>query len=202
MKVFYFIMEKETPTYMKSEYMKILKNVVNNYEEYKEIAVPLKWIDSVSNYYYTSRNETHMHLYTIEFPTGYLKNNFGDAFVQAVLTVMAYTEEFEQNFWKEISIEERKVILNKASRFYGEYICFDRLEMKEMTYGELVQEVFSWFPRADIEKGPNISKEVKKVLDMFSGADAVWIGGMDQLDENWIAVYADTILLINFCCSG
>ena len=62
MKVFYFIMEKETPTYMKSEYMKILKNVVNNYEEYKKIAVPLKWIDSVSNYYYVSRNETHMHL--------------------------------------------------------------------------------------------------------------------------------------------
>ena len=71
-----------------------------------------------------------------------------------------------------------------------------------MTYDELIQEVFAWFPRADIEKGPNISQEVKKVLDMFSGADVVWIGGIDVLDENWIAVYSDTILLINFSCSG
>ena len=48
----------------------------------------------------------------------------------------------------------------------------------------------------------NSDEGIKKVLDMFSGADAVWIGGIDGLDENWIAVYADTILLINFSCSG
>ena len=36
---------------MRKEYITHLQSIINNYEKYKEIAVPLKWAETQASYY-------------------------------------------------------------------------------------------------------------------------------------------------------
>lgn len=79
-------------------YTDILKKIVNNYEYYRDIAVNLEWAESRSEYYdWTVKVYTiGMNVRIYDFPENYVRNNFEKAYTQAVLSDMAYYEEWEQ----------------------------------------------------------------------------------------------------------
>ena len=184
---------------MRKEYMAHLQSIINHYDMYKKIAVPLKWEETKTAYCNASRYEESLQLYTVQFRQGYLQTNFAEAFVQTMLTVAAYSEEWETDFWAHIDPKERLDSLEKGQPFYSEYFCFERLCMQPMTAKELKDDVRSWFPWAET------SEEMKKPFSFFSQAEAVWLGGLSDRctpDENWLAVQDDSFLFIAFHCSG
>lgn len=197
---------------MQKEYIAVLKRIVNNYEEFKRIAVPLKWADTETAYCDASQyfREVYLRFYSVKFPRGYLQNNFADAFVQMMLTVINFTEEYESDFWTNMSLEERFSTLTKGESYFSEYICFERLGMQEMTAKELQNDVWSWFPWARTKEEMSkpyayiLPDDAKEMFSDFSQAEAVWLGGTKGCtpDENWIAVQDDAFLFVMFHVSG
>lgn len=179
-------------------------------DEYNRIAASLKWQQCVSECYDSSQywREIYLRFYCVSFPEGYVKDCAEEAFVQTLLTVMAYSEGFELNFWAETSAKERAELLDKAEAFYSEYCRFNRIYMEEMSYDELISDIRSWFPWAqndDERQEPRahiLNDKAEELLNRFSESDAVWIGGSGNVDENWIAVQGDSVLFVNFRCSG
>lgn len=187
---------------MKAKYLKVFEKIINNYDEYMRTATYLEWVDNVIHNIVISKYESSIHFCMIEFPVGYLENHFQEAFVQLMLSVMAYNEEFDLNFWKDFSYKQRNDILNTASTFYREYISIHQCEIKEMTYHEFEDDIYSWFPKQLMETVPDKVREAKEILELFLDAEAVWLGGNGCVDENWIAVCEDRILYVNFGCSA
>lgn len=92
-------------------YTDILKKIVNNYDYYRDIAVNLEWIESDSKYYdWFKKYPVEIFITVCYFPEGYVKNNFEQAYVQSVLTYIAYAEEFEEDFRNTPSAELLKYI--------------------------------------------------------------------------------------------
>ena len=197
---------------MRKEYMTHLKSIINHYDMYKKIAVPLKWEETRTAYCDASqyRREIYLRLYTVQFRKGYLQTNFAEAFVQTMLTMMAYTEEWELDFWAHITPEERLNNLVKGQSFFSEYFCFERLCMQPMTAEELRQDVHSWFPWAETQEelktkhAFRLPDEAHSMFTDFSRAEAMCLGGLDGCtpDENWLAIQDDAFLFIAFHCSG
>ena len=130
---------------MRKEYITQLQSIINNYEKYKEIAVPLKWAETQTSYCDAScyRKEVYLGLYTVRFETGYLQEHFSEAFVQMMLTMMAYSEEWEPNSWEHLTPAERHNAFVKAEAFYREYLCFERLHLQPIEAGKFKELIFS-----------------------------------------------------------
>ena len=62
------------------------------------------------------------------------QNNFPAAFVQTMLTAMGISEEWENDFWGSMSVQERSYVLTKAEQFYKEYICYERVCLQDILY--------------------------------------------------------------------
>ncbi|MDE6729932.1 MAG: hypothetical protein K2J71_04055, partial [Oscillospiraceae bacterium] len=73
-------------------YMDILKKIVNHYDYYKNIAVNLEWTAFDTKYYdWYRKYPVGMFITTFDFSQkNYVKENFEQAYVQTVLTYMAY----------------------------------------------------------------------------------------------------------------
>ena len=82
---------------MRKEYITQLQNIINHYDRYKEIAVPLKWAETQSSYCDASHYgyELYLRVYIVRFKEGYLQAHFSEAFVQLMLTMVSYSEERE-----------------------------------------------------------------------------------------------------------
>ena len=110
-------------------YIDILKQIVNNYERYKNIAVNLEWAEFNSKYYeWFNNHHIEMFVTICDFQEGYVKNNFEQAYVQTVLTYIAYAEEF-----KKYSSAEIIEYIAKNEVFYTDYIYHKDLRMKKVT---------------------------------------------------------------------
>ena len=121
---------------MRKDYFDTIKSIVTNYEEFKRIAVPLKWAETETAYCDASQyfREVYLHFYSVKFPKGYVQNNFPAAFVQTMLTAMGISEEWENDFWGSMSVQERSYVLTKAEQFYKEYICYERVCLQDILY--------------------------------------------------------------------
>ena len=198
---------------MRKEYFDTIKNIVSNYEEFKRIAVPLKWAETETAYCDASQyfREVYLYFYSVKFPKGYVQNNFPAAFVQTMLTAMGISEEWENDFWGSMSVQERSYVLTKAEQFYKEYICYERVCLQEMTAAEFQKDVRSWFPWARTKEEMSekfayiLPEAAKNMFAEFSQAEAIWLGGVANQcvpDENWLAVQDDAMLHVSFHCSG
>ena len=73
---------------MKKEHLPSLKNIINNYEEFKKIAASLTWVDSEFVCCDASQpfREIALYFFSVKFPNNYLQTNFSNAVVQIRLS--------------------------------------------------------------------------------------------------------------------
>ncbi|WP_303837882.1 hypothetical protein [Ruminococcus flavefaciens] len=195
---------------MREEYMIHLQNIINHYDKYKEIAVPLKWVETQTDYCDAScyRREQYFRLFSVRFREGYLQTHFPEAFVQTMLTMMSYSEEWEPDCWAHISPEERLKFFVKGEEFYRGYLCFEKLRLQPIAADKFGDTVCSWLPCKTPEEAedPNAFIKAIKMISDFSKSEAIWIGGYVgdgcTPDENWLAIQDDSFLFIAFHCSG
>ena len=194
---------------MRKEYITQLQSIINNYEKYKEIAVPLKWAETQTSYCDASRygHEIYLGLYTVRFEEGYLQSHFSEAFVQMMLTMLSYSEEWEPDRWAHFTPEERLNSLVKGEEFYREYLCFEKLRLELITthLGDLIKTELPYNTVEEAED-PDAFLEAHRIATEYSDSEVIWIGGYIgdgcTPDENWLAIQDDTFMFVAWHCSG
>ena len=172
-------------------YMDILKKIVNHYDYYKDIAVNLEWTEIHSKYYdWYKKYPVGMFITTFDFPEDYVKNNFEQAYVQTVLTYMAYAEEFKEDFRNTPSDELLKY-MTQAEDLYSNYITYKELRMILVTGEYLIQKIKSHAEEYSIPES-----EVNAVIPYIRGAENIEIGGYNGLDHTFISIKDHSIMLV------
>ncbi|MCM1315022.1 MAG: hypothetical protein NC244_06605 [Alistipes senegalensis] len=172
-------------------YIDILKQIVNNYERYKNIAVNLEWVENYSKYYdWFKKYPLGMIVSIYDFPENYVRDNFEQAYVQTVLTYMAYMEEFKEDFWK-IPSSERLQYLTQAENFYSDYITYKEYRMKPVTEDYLIKEIKCHAKMFNIPES-----EVNSVIPYLTGAENIEIGGSYCGDHTFISIKDNSIMLL------
>lgn len=171
-------------------YIDILKKIVNNYKYYKDIAINLEWIKADSKYYdWYKKYPIGMFANIINFPENYVKNNFERAYVQTVLTGMAWSEEWEQDFWN-IPFSERLKYMIQAENFYAGYMTYRELRMKPVTEEHLINEI-RWHASYD-----SVSEsEINSVVSYVIGAENIELGGSYSSDHTFISIKNNSIMI-------
>jgi len=182
---------------VKISYYNILRSLINNYEQFQIIASNLNWVHTDTEFIDASQrqNEVFWGIHKIHFPKGYVAEYTKEAIVQSLLKVMADDEEWNDDFWEKISYEERLYCLNNAKQLYSEYIRYEKLKLNELCFQDFLDDIHSWGlhdERAD------------QLIAQFYDAEVIVLGGNGYYgpDENWIAIQNDTIVFIEFYCSG
>ncbi|MDE6425311.1 MAG: hypothetical protein K2K89_04125 [Ruminococcus sp.] len=172
-------------------YIDILKQIVNNYERYKSIAVNLEWTEFNSRYYEWFNHHVGIFVTVCDFPKGYVKNNFEQAYVQTVLTYMAYSEEFKEDFRNTPSDELLKY-MTQAKDFYAIYMTYEELRMKSVTEDYLIQQIKWHTGDDDIPES-----EINSVIPYLVGAENIEIGGcFCCYDHTFISIKDNSIMII------
>ncbi len=178
-----------------SEIINELSIFLTNYEECKESAIKLEWI---------SIEEEHVDWYknyplgimvdVLRFPKDYVSTNLKNTYIRCILSIMAYNEEWEQDFWN-ISEEKRHSYL-KASEannqnVYRTYFGFRELRLKQITSNFLVQEI-QYYARSN-----NIAEiEIKKYSDLIENALCIELGGSYAGDHTYLAIKEDMMVFV------
>lgn len=171
-------------------YIDILKNIVNNYDCYKDIAVNLEWIETDSEYYdWFKKYPLGMIVSIYDFPKNYVRDNFEKAYTQVVLLQMAYYEEWEHDFWK-IPFSERLEYMTQAKDFYADYMTYKEYRMKPVTKDYLIKEIKCHSRMYNIPES-----EVNSVIPYVMGAENIEIGGIYYGDHTFISVKDNSIML-------
>lgn len=171
-------------------YIDILKQIINNYERFKEIAVNLECVvvNSVHLDWY-KKYPVGITVDIINFPEGYVKNNFEKAYVQAVMSYIAWAEEWKQNFWN-LTAEKRLFCLTKGR--LEDYISYKEVRMKSVTEEYLIKEI-KWHA----EENSIPESEVSSVIPYLTGAENIEIGGCYYRDHTFISVKDNSIMLLD-----
>ncbi|MCM1357738.1 MAG: hypothetical protein NC205_04020, partial [Prevotella sp.] len=171
--------------------------IVNNYERYKNIAVNLEWTEFNSKYYdWFKKYPVGIFVTVCDFPENYVKNNFEQAYVQTVLTYMAYSEEFKEDFRNTPSNELLKY-MTQAKDFYAIYMTYEELRMKSVTEDYLIQQIKWHTGDDDIPES-----DINSVIPYLTGAENIEIGGSYLSDNTFISIKDNSIMLIDcaiFC---
>lgn len=171
-------------------YADTLKKIVNNYERYKNIAVNLEWTQLNSRYYeWHKQHNVGIFVTVCDFSKSYVKNNFEQAYVQAVLTYMAYMEKFKEDFRNTPSAELLKH-MTQAEALYEDYNTYKKLRMKPVTEEYLINEI--WW-HAVYNSIPEI--EVNSLIPYLTGAENIDIGGYYSEDHTFISIKDNSIML-------
>ncbi|MDE7105404.1 MAG: hypothetical protein K2O36_05940 [Ruminococcus sp.] len=177
-------------------YADILKKIVNHYDYYKNIAVNLEWTVFNSGYYEWHKNHHVVIFVTVcDFSGDYVKNNFEQAYVQTVLTYMAYMEEFKEDFRNTPSAELLKY-MTQAEDFYANYITYKELRMKQVTEEYLINEI--WL-HAVYNSVPE--RKVNSLIPYLAGAENIEIGGFYPEEHTFISIKDTSIMLFEFIIS-
>ena len=176
-------------------YIDILKKIVNNYDYYRDIAVNLEFAEFNSRYYEWFKNH-HVGIYVTvcDFPEGYVKNNFEQAYVQSVLCSMAYYEEWKQNFW-EVPYSKRLEYMTQDKGIYEQYITYDELRMKSVTEDYLIQQIKLYTEDNDISEN-----EINSIIPYLTEAENIEIGSCDFIDyfidHTFVSIKDNSIMII------
>ena len=177
-------------------YIDILKQIVNNYERYKNIAVNLEWLESSSKYYDWVNEYTIIGIYVTvcDFPENYIKNNFEQAYVQTVLTYMACGKR-KQDFWK-VPYSKRLEYMTRDKELYEGYITYNKLRMKFVTEDYLIQKIKLYTEDNDISES-----EINSIIPYLTEAENIEIGGCDFIDyfidHTFVSIKDNSIMLID-----
>ena len=172
-------------------YIDILKQIVNNYECYKNIAVNLEWAEiQSSGYNWYKKYPVGIYGIICEFPEGYIKDNFEQAYVQTVLSQMAYSEEFEDDF-RNIPSSELLKYMTQYEYSYACYMSYDELRMKSVTEDYLIQQIKWHAGENDIPES-----DINSVISYVIGAENIEIGGSYCEDHTFISIKNNSIMII------
>ncbi|MCM1507807.1 MAG: hypothetical protein NC177_11835 [Ruminococcus flavefaciens] len=173
-------------------YADILKNIVNNYERYRNIAVNLKWTDFNSRYYdWYKKYPVGIYGVICEFPEGYVKNKFEQAYVQTVLTKMSYSEEFDKDVFRNTPSAERLKYMTENILYYASYMSYEQLRMKTVTEEYLINEIRWHAGENDIPES-----EINSVIPYVMEAENIEIGGGYSGDHTFISIKDSSIMLV------
>lgn len=172
-------------------YIDILKKIVNHYEYYKNIAVNLEWAEFNSRYYdWFQKYPIGIYVAVCEFQEGYVKDNFEQAYMQTVLTYMAYINEFEEDFRNTPSDELLKY-MTEAEDFYSAYITYEELRMIPVMEEYLINQIWFYAESNDVSES-----EINSVIPYVTGAENIEIGGLFCRDHTFISIKDNSIMLI------
>lgn len=177
-------------------YIDILKKIVNNYDYYRDIAVNLEFAEFNSRHYDWVNEYTIIGIYVTvcDFPEGYVKNNFEQAYVQAVLAYMAYAEEFKEDFQNTPSAELLKYVA-QAENLYSDYVTYKELRMKSVTEDYLIQQIKLYTEDNDISEN-----EINSIIPYLTEAENIEIGGCDFIDyfidHTFVSIKDNSIMII------
>lgn len=194
---------------MKEAYLTHLRSIINHYEKYKEIAVPLQWAEAQASYCDAScyREEWYLRLYVMRFSEGWLQAHFPEAFVQMMLTMITCSEEWEPDHWANLTPEERLQYMVKSEAFFREYLCFEKLRLDPIPIpcGEVIRSMLPCKTPEQAED-PGAFSEAQRIASEFADSDVIWLGGYIgdgcTPDENWLAIQDDTFIFVAYHCSG
>ncbi len=181
---------------MKILYYNVLRSLINNYEQFRNIASNLNWVHTDTEFIDVSQrqNEVFWGIHEICFSKGYVAEYTKEAVVQSLLKAMADNEEWEDNFWEKLSLEERLYCLDNGKQLYSEYVCYKKLKLNLLSFQDFLDDIHSWGLHDD---------RAEQFICQFSDADIIALGGNGYgPDENWIAIQDDTIVFVEFYCSG
>lgn len=171
-------------------YIDILKQIVNNYEYYKSIAVNLEWTEFNSRYYeWSKKYPVGIFIIICEFPEGYIKDNFEQAYVQTVLSNMTYSEEWVEDF-RNVPSSELLKYMTQAKDFYAGYMTYRELRMKSVTEEYLINEI-QWHAGC----GSVSESEINSVMLYVMGAENIELGGSYLGDHTFISIKDNSIMI-------
>lgn len=175
-------------------YMDGLSRLINHYEHFKDIAVSLEWGEVVSEHHdFSVRYPIGFHAHICTFSEGYLAAHFEEAFVQTMLLVTAWYEEWAWDFW-DMSYEERMHCLTNGAELYQECIHFPAMRLPEVTTKEILAEILSFQ-----QINAKFPEESIRLIESFGDTPAVDLGSTSvNPDYTWICTKGDTILLVCF----
>lgn len=172
-------------------YIDILKKIVNHYDYCRNIAVNLEWAEFNSRYYDWYKNyPVGIYVTVCDFPDGYVKNHFEQAYVQAVLTYIAYVEEFNEDFRNTPSAELLEY-MTLGESFYSGYFTYKELRMESVTEEYLINQI-----RWQAESNFASESDINSVIPYVTGAENIEIGGCYCHDHTFISVKDNSIMLV------
>lgn len=171
-------------------YIDILKKIVNHYDYYRNIAVNLEWTELNSRYYeWHKHHNVGVYVTLCDFPKGYVKNNFEQAYVQAVLTYTAYMEEFEEDF-RNIPSDELLKHMTQVKELYADYMTYQELRMKPVTEEYLINEI--WWHAV---YNSVLVIEANSLIPYITRAENIDIGGFYNEEHTFISIKDNSIML-------
>ncbi|MBD5158865.1 MAG: hypothetical protein HDT23_01285 [Ruminococcus sp.] len=173
-------------------YADILKKIVNNYEYYKNIAVNLECVEFSSKFYDWYEYPVGAYVTICNFPNGYIKNNFEQAYVQTILRYMYYMDRRRNKDLQDITPAELPEDMAKNKYVYEQYITYHELRMNHITEDYLIQKIKSYTEYNDIPKS-----EINSVIPYLTGAEIIEIGGDCPEEYSFISIKDNSIMLID-----
>lgn len=172
-----------------------LKQITNQYEEFKKIAIHLKWSDCHEKHFEWYRKYPLglvMSIYS--FPENYVETHFNDAFVQCCISELAFNEEWDKQFFN-TSESERNIYINNAEKStfnpYHNVCTWEELRLKPVTAD---------FLRKEIRKYTDANEPILDHQGNFLLLDKmaiIEIGGCYNGDSDYIAADENCIIRIN-----
>lgn len=172
--------------------IKLLKSVISNYNNFCFVAEKLEWIDI------KEKHEDWFRIYPLgifisvyEFPKGYIQNNIVFAYVRAVLSNIAFFEEWDKDFWN-ISQKERKEYLTRGILLYKPYAIMKEVRFIERSWKYLAEEIKYFAHRNKV-----LASEQKQYIDKFKNAKVIEMGGSDAGDFIYMAIKCNFMLIVS-----
>ena len=163
-----------------------LRAAVSDYAGFRAIAEGLAWVDVREWHSSFQSRALGAALDMLEFPPGYLGAHLAEGYVRALLSGMAFSEEWEPGFWN-IPRRERERCLTLGRQMYEQYAIVRELRLASRTWGHLAREL-AFFT-------PDNQQELAEYLDCMAGGAVVEIGGSYYNDYVYFAVKGDRGLL-------
>lgn len=180
---------------MKISYYDTVRSLINNYEQFRIIALNLNRVPIDTEYIHESYEpEKVWSIHKIHFPNGYVAEHTGEAIVQSLFKVMADNEEWEEDFWEKTPYDERLSLLDNSKQLFCEYICYETLRFSKLSFQDFLDEIHSW---------GLCDERAEQLICQFSEAEIIALGGNDYYapDENWIVIQDNAIMFLEFFCA-
>lgn len=168
-----------------------LLEIVNCYPRFRQIAAGLQWVCTESeNISFDLQYPFGCALTWVQFPAGYVGAQFAESYVQAVLTKMAYEEEWQPDFWQ-MPCAEREHCLTNGEKLYRVYMSYDDLRMQPVSGETLLQTICAY---ANKRKDP-LRRPIRSAL---RNGQSVELGGCYSGDHSVLTVSEDIMILTDY----
>lgn len=186
----------EQPVHFMKQPLEQLKEIMLDYDTFCHTAEKLEWLDIEEQHDNWFRSyPLGIQLDAYMFPRDYIiLHHIADVYTRAVLSSMAYYEEWEPKFW-DMPRVERKRCLTEGKMLYKNYAVFRELRLVERNWDYLVNEI-KYF--AGENKVP--VSEQKRYLDRFENAKVIELGGCYAGDFSYWAIKRNILLVVSCGC--